>query len=482
MSCRLIDRRQELKLSEESVRRARLFVGDTYWAEKNYVQSATYYESVVSSNSDVVDLAYYAYERYLDSLIFMKRFDSAIRCAIAELRRRRKEMTAAQRLGLYARLAYAYAEAGRLMKAAIACASMCKLARSEASDELDAISTSVAGWVLYHIDYSDPTIPRTEVHIRDSAALSERPSADQLKEWRMGDPTRTKGTLCVATLFELLGDFRRAEYVYRTAIVAANASCTGDIAGLGVASVCLVRLARIQIRRAKFPEAASTLKAAHECVLQVRMNGAPTTEKRGGSAYALLWALDLGFQGCSDSDIFSIFELVEKQWRGDEEVQAYLNCREGEILFNRQLIQSGRRRFAEAENLANSANCPVLYRKILEEKLFRNPQKFYSDPLNWLRAALDFALSLAIDEVHKDYQNSFAEEVRKLSGAQTVPPFTCIADSIVSLNMLWKVSAFWVAIYAIWKAAKAELIMTSSLNLIESYLKKTATFVTPDDF
>ena len=244
--------------------RGELFLGDAYWLETNYAMSADYFGRVVKAKSDVVDLAIYACQRHLDSLIFLKRFDSAARYAVAALRRRGIEISSAERVSLYARLAYAYAEAGALMKATIACASMCKRAGSEDSGELDAISTSVAGWVLYHVNYSDPISPRNEVYIRDSAALSEPLTADQIKDWRASDPTRTKGLQCVATLFELLGDLRRAEFLFRTAIAAIDESRAGDISGLRIAHVYLMRLARIQIKRAKLPEAATTLKAAHE--------------------------------------------------------------------------------------------------------------------------------------------------------------------------------------------------------------------------
>ena len=212
------------------------------------------------------------------------------------------------------------------------------------------------------------------------------------------------------------------------------------------------------------------------------MNGEPMTEKRGRSAYYLLWGLDAGFRGCSDSDLLHFFELIEKLWIGDREVLAWQGFREGEILISRELIQGGRRRFSEAERLAQSENYPVLYRTIFEQKLFRIHQQFYLNPSDWLRDGVGFSLVLAIDDAYKDYRNSFADNVDKFIRAQPKPPFTRIADAIDSLKIHWKVDAFLVAVYAVWKIAKGELIIASSLHAVESYLRKSATFLTPDDF
>jgi len=479
---RLLEGREEFRLSTEATMRAHLFIGDSYWAEKNYQPATIHYEEALKGSTLRTDLCQYISERYLDSLIFLRQFDTAARWAAAALRRRGPHFPPTYMARLYARLAYAYAEGGMLKKAAISCYSLCRLARSEGSDDLDGLSATLAAWVLCHIDYAVPGIPRNEVYIRDSAALSESATEDQMRAWRTSDPTRTKGLFCIATIFELLGELRRAEFLCNTAITILRGSGAAENDRLRTEYPYLLRLAGVQIQRGKLREAVDSFKKAHQSAFELWTNERGQTLQRGGCAYVLLEHLDAALAARSDSEVFGFFDLLEDQWQHDGGVLAWLSYREGEVLLSRMLVQAGKRKFLEAERRATSTADQALHWTVLRQKLFYHVGHFYLRHDEWLKDLLEVALLFATDERYSTYETAFADDVDKFSHAQTRGPLSHIARTIDGFRLSWTGNSFLVAVYGIWRMAKQQLVLTSSLNEIESLLRQSATFLSPNDF
>lgn len=288
----LLRKATELHLSSDSVSHGLSFVADTYFAEKDYANSADYYSRVLAADLGSDGLHHIVCARLCDSLIFLGRGADAVRVALGEIRGNRRDQTTDQRCYLYARLAYAFAEDHELHKAAISCQGLSRLAFLSGSDALGLLATTVAGWVLGHFEYSDRGIPESDTkHIRDSSALSEMVAEDQLARWRDADPFKTRCLVMTATLFELLEDFRRSEFLYRRAVQVVLGADQSVKLYLETAYVYLLRLARLHIRLGRLEDAAREIKEAASYAALVRKRDEPDLHG-SGSIYALLMMVD----------------------------------------------------------------------------------------------------------------------------------------------------------------------------------------------
>ena len=188
--------------SQLLIARIKSFIADTYWAETDYTNSVRVYEDAIRGHHRR-RVRQHIQERLIDSLIQLREFDKAIREVVRILRIRRSALDAMEKSQLYGRLAYAYAETGNVFKAAIAARALDRVARESGSEALQCLALYVASWVLQHESFDDTLIPRSQVEIPDSMAISNQMTAEQLEVWRKEDPYGTKARLQIAGVFEL---------------------------------------------------------------------------------------------------------------------------------------------------------------------------------------------------------------------------------------------------------------------------------------
>ena len=478
----LLSRASELQLSPASLARGEMFIADTYWAERNYSKSAEYYQKVLRVDFDSHELHQFVCERLCDSLIFLRRYEEAIETALMILRSEHSRLDPDQSGQLYGRLAYAYAEHGALKKAAIACLGLCRIAASAHSDPLNLLSAHMAGWVIQHFSYSDPAIPKINVEIRDSNALSDPVSVDQLNTWRDLDPFSTRGIVLAATLFELLGDWRRSEFLFQKALDTVRRSDVTAKSFRETAYVYLLRLARIHLRRRKSTQAATELKEALEYVMDVAREQGPAIARRGGGAYAQLKMVDPALQACSDEDVIKFFELLKTQFASDTNVKAWVSYRESEILFERFAVQAAKRRLTEAMQLARSSSEHELYWLVVQQRLFNRVQQMYARQVDWLQDALEVTVTLATEGGMAAYRQPFGDLAYNLSRRATEGPLMQISSAVERFENERREHAFLVAAYAIWCVATRNQVLAASRNTLESYLRGNAVFLHATDF
>lgn len=473
-----------LHLSPQSIAHGLFSIADSYFAEHNYVKSAEHYQRVLHEDFGASGLHQITCERLCDSLIFINKHEEAVRVAIADLRLLRGEKTPEQRARLYARLAYAYAELGSLKKAAISCLGLCRLATISGSDALDVLAATVAGWVLAHFSYSDPAIPGSSTSvIRDSKALSEDIPAEQLKKWREIDPFRARRYIHVGTLFELLRDWQRGEFLYRRAIGIVLGSDRQHTAFRETAYVYLLRLTRIHIFNGEMEAAASEFKQAYEFSTDVYLRDHPESVIGGAGAYAILHAsLDQPLRNCTDEALIKFFDLVSSQFESVGSAQAWLYYRESEMLFDRLAVQSAKRRLGQAMELAAASAEHDLYWLTVQQKLFYRMQQTFGLQDDWLRDALNIVVKLATVDRLARFRTSFAESVARAVRGATTGPFGAIALVVKRLETEWHEHAFLVAAYALWFVAMRARILSGARAELESFLRSEAKFLRQSDF
>ena len=478
----LVERKSDFNFSDQVIAHGLELIADTFWAESNYAKSAEYYRSVLSADLDSGVLHQIVCERLCDSLIFLRQYEKAARVALAELRSNRREQTPDQRAQLYGRLAYAYAECGALTKAAISCAAICRLASTSSSDGLDHIAATMSGWVLAHMSYSDSMIPKSVTQLRDSNALSESISPEDLNKWRAADPFKTRATVFTATLFELLEHWQRSGHYFRRAIADVLKSSPSADLYHETAFIYLARLARVYLKARKFVDASSAFRQSLDHVIRSRAFEKPQVEGSGPQAYSLLRMADSPLASCSDDEVARFFELLDAELEPDTSARAGICLRESEVLFERLAVQRAKERLQSGIELASKTTDYQLYWELLRNKHFIRAYQIYGRQEDWVRDALDLVAVLAGSANLEPFRQKFAEAVAGLtSEGQGI--FSSVASVVRRLGAQWQENAFTVAAYALWRAAVDCHVISTSRAIVELILKKSGVkFLSASDF
>ena len=482
----LLARPGELKPSAHCVARGELLIADAYWMEKNYSESRHYYQS--ASEIEYADpfLRQYIAERVCDSWMQLGQYKEAGRLALRPLRKGHSTLPNEYKARFCARMAYAYALDGEWRKAAVSCFGLCKTAQSEDSDALYCLAATVAAWVLSCLDYSDPAIPKNDVQIRDSSALSDEIPLEQVQAYRESDPFKTKGIILVATIFELLGqshDLRRSEFLFRRALGVVEGVGESHPQYLDASYALRLRIARLEIQQGRFSEAAGSFKAALSTIVERARREGSEISTEGPGVGVVLHFLEPKVKGCTDAGVGTFFESICGRFRDNPGVCAWLHYCESKILFERYLVQGAKRELLQAERLARDVGDKLLVAHIIFDKLFNRVKQFY--PVNrnaWLADALDAAAVLVSDEMYADNRDPFADNVRMISSHQQGPPFDELNAVVSRLQDSSKDQIFLVITYAMWRASTKHGLSAGSLNTLETYLRKKAKFLTEDDF
>lgn len=461
-----------LGASEDAQGTADLLLADSYWSERNYVRSAEYYTKALPADFDNENLSQWVRERLADSLIFLQHFGEAERHLIGALRRFHATLSSEHKATLYARLAYACAESGSLKKASIACLGLCRLARTSGIVEIDRLSALMGDWVLQHFKYSDPAIPQGSAQIRDSSALSEKPTDEQMDAWRRTSRPFATGLTLAGTLFELLGEFRRSEFLYSKAIEASKGADMDAQERQGREHILLLRTARVQIRRKKLTSAAETFRTAVEGLTILSQERGKESPSPGAAAYAIAVLTEPSLDSCSDPEVLEFFAQVNKQFAGHTDMQAWLLLKESEVLFNRLMVQRAKLVLAEAEGLARSSDEPHLLWAILYAKLFVRTHQIYRDPADWLRDALELGLAVAKDERLAPKREEFGNAAFKVAG-QLESALGPVDATNSGLGRRWKTDPFPFAMLAMWKVARLNHLTIASMSDVENFLRNS---------
>jgi len=478
----LLHRGDELQLSADTLVMADLFLADTYWIEENYAKAAEHYQSAASFHFDQQGINDIITLRLCDARIAIAQHTGAARAATHYLRAHRSELLPEYRGRLYARMAYAHAEAGDLRKAAIACQSLQRLAERTQCDQLYVLAINVAGWVVQHFQYSDPGIPQFNIPFPNSRALSNNYSAEEIGHYRTEDPLGIKAKLVVATAFDLLDEYSRGRHLYQTALETVRAATTDTATRQRFMYIIFLRLARLHLRHNNVAESARSFKPACDNALAIKEHEQPGTGKRAAGAYALLIMMEPTLQRCTDGCVIAWFQQLFECFSGDLAVQAWLRYRESELLFARLLVQAAKKRLLEAEDLACKSSDPDLYWLTVHERLFRRVEQFYPRPMEWLRASLEQCLRVAQPDADTSSRQRFADAVRGIAHSYASKPFSDIAATINWLSAQWEKNAFCVAAYGLWRAATTLGVVSSARNNLETWLRQNAAFLAPPDF
>ena len=475
-----------LELSGHCVARGELLIADTLWVEKNYSESSKHYERALGIEYADPFLPQYVTERLCDSWIHLGRYSEAVRLIGRTLRSRHATLPGDAKARFYARQAYALALDGAFRKAAVSCLALCRTAKSADSDALRCLAVMVAGWVLSRLDYSDPAIPRNDVPISESSTLSNEFAPEQVDALRQTDPFITKGIILVATVFELLDephDLRRSEFLFRQALGAVENAGDNHPHYLDASYILRLRIARLEIRRGRFSEAANSFKTALAGFGARMRRDKPDLVSDAPAVETLLNWVEPSVKGCTDAEVSRLFLSICGQFRDNPGVRAWVHYRESKIFFERYLVQAAKRGLLEAERLALEVGDKLLIARIIFDKLFNRVEQFYPFNRNaWLVDALGAAAVLASDEVYDDVCDSFANNVRTIPSHQMGPPFDELNTVVSRLEDCSKEQMFLVVAYAMWRAATKHSLLAGSVDTLESYLRQNAKFLAEDDF
>ncbi|HEY6347575.1 MAG TPA: hypothetical protein VIY49_39295 [Bryobacteraceae bacterium] len=477
----LLAKADALGLSSAAIAHGVLLIADIYWSEGIPAESAERYEQILHAELGGEFLHQFVCERLCDSLILLGRYEKATNIALSRLRSERRTQTPEAKARLYGRLAYAYAEHGALRKAAIACLGLFRVAALVPTGAIDPLAGMVAGWVLAHFPQSDPLLSSGNVQIRNSAALSETITPEKMSEWREYDPFRAKAPTLVGAIFEKLEDWRRSERLYRKALAVVPRPDHASKPSRQATFAYLVVLARVHIRLGKFEEAAGELHEAARYGAELRLQEQPEAQIPACGVCVPLKAMAPALDACADDQLITFFDALYAM-SGTDATRAWLRYEEGEILFSRLAVQSAKKRFNEAMQLARASSEHELYVLIVQQKFFHRVDQFYTRQDDWLRAAVEVTLVLARDEKFAAHRSRFAGSVYQIANGTGQGSFAVIAAQMSRFQSEWQNNSFWVAAYGIWRAAAATRILAGALNELESTLKARAAFLNDSDF
>jgi hypothetical protein len=466
--------------SSHIVARTELLVADSYWAENDYATSADHYKRILPGNFEDEALNQWVRERLTDCLIFLSQFDQATQYLLNTIRKSRPSLSPEYKTRLYARLVYAYGSQRQLLKAVIACQGLAAVARASGSAETDILSATLCDWLLQYFEYSDPVIPPSSVQIRDSSALSERYTEEQVANWKARGPLLVRALLLLGTLFELLQKPLRAEFFFRNALAIFQAETAASL-GSDREWFFTLRICRTQIRRKRFAEGASFFASAVADLFASRRSETPATVE-ANAAFAAFTFIEPALVSLSDPELGECFAALESHFRDKPQVRAWMLFRESELLFDRFLVQTAKSRFLQAETLAADHADQELMLTIRHKKLFVRFEQMYSNQIHWVRDVLEHALFLVSNDSLAASHESFGKNIFIISERIQNGPMHAVALKISDYGQRWSQNPFLFSLLAVWTASRQTPLGIAGLDRIESYLRDARNALDENDF
>ncbi len=289
-------------------------------------------------------------------------------------------------------------------------------------------SSTLCDWLLQYFEYSDPVIPKSSAQIKDSSALSDKYTPEQITVWRARGPLFARALILLGTIFELLQDSVRAEFLYRRAFAIFQAEGKASPTS-GEGLFFALRICRTQIRRKRFGQAALFFASAvGDLFAARRKETAAATEE--AAAFATFTFVEPASALLSDSELVECFAALESQFKDKSHVRAWILFKELELLFDRLLVQKGKAKLLEAEALALSLGERDLLLQIRHKKLFVRFEQMYSNQIDWLRDVLEHGLLLGSDDALTSWQDGFGSNVLKVAQLMLDGPLRDVALSI----------------------------------------------------
>lgn len=471
-----LQKARQLACSGALIKRVELFVADTYWAEGNYEKSAEAYQKLIDAQVDDELLRQFVRERLLDSMIEVGRLPEAAAWTLRFLRTLRRELSDIFKARLYARMAFAHAESGQIVKAGIACWRICRIAQESDSEEIHCLAMYLSAWVLQHLEFSDPAIPHPKVPLQHSNNLSTLGTPDDLDVWRKDDPFRTKGTIFVATIFELTGRHGRSLRLFLRVLKVIQAAEESDVKYAGMSTAILARITRVHLMRNEVIQASQTFKAA----IEKKLDSFPITV--GQAVYGQWhWVGPVTGQ-LSDETVSQFFDAAFSSFSPAQSFQAWTRYIESTFLFDRMAVQKGKRCLQEACDLAENSREYSLLATIFQEKLFVRTQQYYGEQVSWIQDALEAFSKLMDEGFARDTQHAFGERLKQFVGEQHVPMLQRVSRLMDRYAGQCSTQLFEVAGFGLYKTAMQFRVISGCLLRIEAYLKGHAQFLSSSDF
>jgi tetratricopeptide (TPR) repeat protein len=470
----------QLGASSHVVARSELLVGDSYWANKDYASAAEHYHRVLEGAFEDEALNQWVRERLADSLIFNKEFDQAPTYLLTTIRKSHATLSHEDKAKLQARLVYTYGLKHELSKAVIACQGLSAIARASDSASTDLLSATLCDWLLQFFEYSDPVVPKSSVQIRDSSALSEKYTDEQIAVWKAGAPLFARASILLGILFELLQKPPRAEFFYRKALALTQAQPTAS-PGPGGGWYFALRICRTQILRRRFPEAATSFVAAVADFFASRRSET-TTATEAGAAFAAFTFIEPALAPLSDAELGEFFAALDGHFKDKPQVRAWILFRQSEVLFERLLVQAAKPRLLEAEILAADHPDYETLLTIRHKKLFLRFDQVYANQVHWVQDVLEHGLLLATNDSLAPSREAFGKNVFALSDRIQNGPMRAAALKISAYGERWKQNPFLYSLLALWCASRQFRLRFATMDQIENYLRSSQNGLQEQDF
>lgn len=448
----LIKEVQDIPRFRAIVDRLTVLLADTYWAEKLYQTSATTY-AVCLKGHHRKPIREHIQNRLIDSLISVGNLDQATAQIIRILRRRRRQLEARSIAHLYARLAYAYAEFGDLMKAAIACVRLDRIAHQTGLEELQYISFAIAAWVLQHAKFDDPLIPRPCIQIVSSSVISDRISDEDLAAWRTDDKFSIKARMQIATVFELHGKPKRGRVLLQEALQAIENAPEQP----SLAHAITLRLIRNALLEGNLIEAAKKF-------VEVVVSSAEERIAIDIAAYANWSMLEKTLAQLSDRDLSRFADLISAETFEYKGVQAAIRLQQSRALFSRLLPIDARFRLDDAERLAKESSADQTLVMVYVERLLH--QVRYREWKLWLADALVSFLELAADYISVQSRQYFATSLKSFMEGNS----KAFRSILPTVEKYWSLKPFETAGAALLLMARSMRLQSEQINRVERLL------------
>jgi Cap4 dsDNA endonuclease len=448
-------------------------IGDAWFAEKKFEESATFYSDALKGHH-VRGMRQHIQERLIDSLARSGGTGRAFGVALSILRKRHRRLSFEAKARLYARLAYTAAQSKKMTQAAVACLGLRRLAEKEDSDQFHWLCLYLANWIIGQIaPPEDLLTPQSAADFRDISALSETVPDQFLNEWRENDKSKVKSYIQISSILELERHYKRALHLLQKATIEARAAAfVSDPAFYWMLNVKMGRLYFLINR------GAAAAKLFREAIGFKVADKKFSDEIAGWLSCSLL---DSAVSHVTDTTFQTFSETLHKECAEWPQAQAAILMWHARGLFDRLLIQKAKMLIGEAEDAARNSKAYFILKMAIEERLFRRIPQFYLtfNRSAWLIDVIAATIELGQEHIPSETRSNFAKTFRALCSANQQVMGS--GEAIFGQHQtIWEKYPFEVSSLALWKMGHASNVPIYILAPLEAFFARKAPFLQTD--
>jgi hypothetical protein len=242
-----------------------------------------------------------------------------------------------------------------------------------------------------------------------------------------------------------------------------------------------LRISRIQLKRKRIVAGAeSFVRGVNELfdLSTLKVSGATL----GGSVFASLPFAEPALSCLSDAEFSEFFNLIESRLQTAPQARAWLLFREGDLLFDRMLVQKGKSKLAQAEGLATDCGAHDLLFAILHKKLFSRSEQTYSTQIDWMRDVFHAGLLVANTASLASNRDSLGNNVYAVTTRSRNGPMKDVGQTIGGFGERWAEDRFLFALLAVYQVAQRQQLKIDRLAEIGEYLRNVGSPINTADF